>query len=95
MITEISGARWEPSAVDLLPGGKAVCARLAGPAGALQEMTREIFARWPGAALSDADAEIVWSDLREFRWAYAGGLLAKVAMALAEWPALGAQPLYA
>jgi glycolate oxidase FAD binding subunit len=88
LITEASGARWEPAAVDLLAGGKAVCLRLAGPSCALQEMSREILARWPGAALSDTDAETIWSDLREFRWAYANGLLAKVALTPAAWPAL-------
>lgn len=88
IITEASGARWEPAAVDLLPGGNAVCIRLAGPPGALREMAREIFARWPGAALSDGEAETVWSDLREFRWACADGFLAKVALTPAAWPAL-------
>ena len=74
--------------MDLLTGGKAVCLRLAGPASALLEMSREIFARWSGTALSDTDADTIWSGLREFRWAYADGLLAKVALTPAAWPAL-------
>jgi glycolate oxidase FAD binding subunit len=88
LLTESSGGRWEPAAVDLLTGGQTVCLRLAGPSSALTEMSREIFARWPGAALSDTEAETIWSGLREFRWACADGLLAKVALTPAAWPAL-------
>jgi len=88
LMAEASGARWEPAAVDLLTGGQAVCLRLAGPSSALQEMSREILARWPGAALSGPDADTLWSGLREFRWAYAGGLLAKVALTPPAWPGL-------
>src|SRR5262249_42200209 len=78
MITTAAGARWEPAAVDLLPGGNEVCLRLAGPASALAEMSREVLGRWPGRALSAGEADTVWSGLREFRWAHASGLLVKI-----------------
>ena len=39
-------------ALDLLPDGKTVCLRLAGPAPALEAVSREILARWPGQVLS-------------------------------------------
>ena len=88
MIAETSGGRWEPAAVDLLPGGEEVCMRLGGPAAALPEMARGNFGAVAGVELSDAEAGMVWADLREFRWAYPDGLLAKVPLTPAAWPAL-------
>ena len=60
----------------------AVLARLAGPADALQSLTREIFARGPGEILPDnGRGEGIWSDLREFRWAESESAgVAKVAL---------------
>jgi glycolate oxidase FAD binding subunit len=75
-----ANTRWEPDALDLLPGETNVCLRLAGPPGALQEIAREILARWPGEKVSAADAETLWSELREFTWAHAGGPLVKVVL---------------
>ena len=77
---QAANTRWELDALDLLPGGKTICLRLAGPAQALKEISAEIFARWPGEALSAEAAGAVWAELREFRWAYAEGPLLKIAI---------------
>jgi hypothetical protein len=88
VFTEAANTRWELAALDLLPGGKTICLRLAGPAAALVELSREVLARWPGESPSEAEAETIWSELREFRWAHANGILVKVAITPAVWPAL-------
>ena len=88
VLTDAANSRWECDALDLLPDGKTVCLRLAGPAPALEAVSREILARWPGQALSAAEADAAWSELREFRWAHAGGALVKVAVTPAVVPAL-------
>jgi glycolate oxidase FAD binding subunit len=80
MLTEAANTRWELDALDLMPGGKTLCLRLAGPAQALKEISREIFARWPGEVLSIEAAEAIWSELREFKWAHAEGPLLKIAI---------------
>jgi glycolate oxidase FAD binding subunit len=82
---QAASSRWEPDAIDCLPDGKTVCLRLAGPTEALDSLSREILARWKGETLSEDEAEKIWSDLREFRWA-ANGLLVKVAMTPTIWP---------
>ena len=90
VLTDAANSRWELDALDLLPDGKTVCVRLAGPASALETISREILARWPGQALSPADADAAWSDLREFRWVHPGGVLVKVAVTPAVVPSLDA-----
>ena len=57
VLTDAANSRWEPDALDLLPDGKTVCLRLAGPASALETISREVLARWPGQALSAAEAD--------------------------------------
>jgi glycolate oxidase FAD binding subunit len=78
-------SRWEPDALDCLPDGKSLCLRLAGPTDALDIISREILARWKGETVSDGEAEKVWSDIGEFRWAGPGPLV-KVAMTPTIWP---------
>lgn len=90
VFTDAANSRWEIDALDLLPDGKTVCLRLAGPGSALEAISREILACWPGQALSATEAEAVWSELREFRWRHPGGVLAKVAMTPTALPALEA-----
>ena len=90
MLTDAANSRWECDALDLLPDGKTVCLRLAGPAPALEAVSREILARWPGQVLSAAEADAAWSELREFRWTHPGGALVKVAITPAVVPALDA-----
>jgi len=43
-----------------------VLARMCAPAPALDAMSREVFARWPG----EIESEDPWASLREFRWAH-------------------------
>jgi glycolate oxidase FAD binding subunit len=88
LAVQAASSRWEPDAIDCLPDGKAVCLRLAGPVEALETISREILARWKGEALSENEAEKIWSDLREFRWATAERPLIKVAITPAIWPSL-------
>ena len=90
VLTDAANSRWEPDALDLLPDGKTVCVRLAGPASALETISREVLARWPGQTLSAAEADLAWAELREFRWAHAGGVLVKVAITPAVVPSLDA-----
>src|ERR1051325_6595275 len=70
-----ASSRWELDAIDLLPDGKTVCLRLAGPAEALEPIAHEILSHWHGESLSETEAEKIWSDLREFRWTAAEGIL--------------------
>jgi glycolate oxidase FAD binding subunit len=78
ILIEAGRSRWEPDALDVLPGGRAVCVRLTGPAVGLEGLASDVFARWPGRKLSPEEARTTWADLGEFRWAHAGGWLIKV-----------------
>ena len=80
VLMDAANSRWEVDALDLLPDGNTVCLRLAGPTPALESLSAEILARWPGQVLSAAEADVLWSDVREFRWAHSDGVLAKVAI---------------
>jgi glycolate oxidase FAD binding subunit len=84
---QAASSRWEPDAIDSLPDGKSVCLRLAGPADALSVISLEILSRWKGELLAETEAEKIWGDLQEFRWATAQGPLIKVALTPATWPA--------
>jgi len=88
VLIDAARSRWEPEALDLLPDGLTVCLRLAGPASALAAVASEILARWPGHTLSSAEAETVWFEVREFRWAHPDGVLVKVAVTPGVLPSL-------
>jgi glycolate oxidase FAD binding subunit len=88
LITAASNSRWEPEALDFLPNGDAVVLRLAGPDEALLVLAREILSRWPGEVLSGATADALWVELRELGWARPENTLLKIALTLAEFPAL-------
>ncbi len=90
ILTDTANSRWEPDALDVLPDGKTVCLRLAGPPAALESLAREILARWPGHILPPAEAEAAWTELREFRWRHPGGVLLKVATTPGALPAIDA-----
>jgi glycolate oxidase FAD binding subunit len=90
VFTEAANSRWECDALDLLPDGGTACLRLAGPAPALEAVSREILARWPGRVLSATEADAAWSELREFRWTHPGGALVKVATSPSAVPSLAA-----
>jgi glycolate oxidase FAD binding subunit len=80
IMTEAANTRWELDALDASPDEGAVFARLAGPAVALEALEKEIYARWPGETLADADAEKFWRGIGEMTWAHADGTLVKVAL---------------
>ena len=61
-------SRWELDALDWLPDGKFVAMRLGGPVAALETLSQEILARWPGKKLTAAEADELWAGLREFDW---------------------------
>ena len=90
ILTDAANSRWECEALDILPDGKIVCLRLAGPASAIEAVSKEILARWPGQALAAAEADAAWSELRELRWTHSGGALVKVAITPSVVPALDA-----
>jgi glycolate oxidase FAD binding subunit len=84
ILVEATSARWELQAADMPTGSYDVFVRLAGPAQALRQMSADILARWPGEPLSDLEAQRLWSDLNEFRWAYPEGPLIKVVLTPAD-----------
>jgi glycolate oxidase FAD binding subunit len=90
VLTDAANSRWECDALDLLPDGKTVCVRLAGPESAIEAVSHEILARWPGQTLTLAEADAAWSELRELRWTNPGGALVKAAVTPAVLPALDA-----
>lgn len=69
VVTAAARTRWEPDALDILPDGKTVLLRLAAAEPALEAISAEVLARWPGVVLSDEEAEKTWEDIGEFRWA--------------------------
>jgi glycolate oxidase FAD binding subunit len=71
ILTAAANSRWELDALDGLPDGKSIALRLGGPANALPSLAQEILGRWPGKKLNEAEADKLWRDLREFRWATA------------------------
>jgi glycolate oxidase FAD binding subunit len=80
ILTDAASTRWELDALDAALEESAVFARLAGPPAALDALTAEILARWPGAALTSGDANYFWQAIGGFRWAHSNGTLIKVAL---------------
>jgi glycolate oxidase FAD binding subunit len=80
LFTEAANARWELDALDAAIEEAAVYVRLGAPAGAMEALTAEILARWPGSVLTSGDAAYLWQSIVGFRWAHAGGTLAKAAL---------------
>jgi glycolate oxidase FAD binding subunit len=80
IFTDAANTRWELEALDTTLEENAVFARLAGPAAAIDALTAEILARWPGAVLTDGDANYFWQALAGFRWAHSNGTLIKVSL---------------
>jgi len=86
ILADAAISRFEFDALDIAPcadgesSEPGVIARLAGPAAALAAIAREVFARWPGEVISDDAAELLWTDLREFRWTHPETPLVKIAL---------------
>ena len=80
IMTAAANGRWEVDALDWLPDGKLIALRLGGPATALPALAQEILGRWPGRVLSADDANALWLELRECRWANAATPLLKIAV---------------
>jgi glycolate oxidase FAD binding subunit len=77
---EAASMRWELEALDATLEENAVFARLAGPQAALDALSAEILARWPGATLTTGDANYFWQAIVGCRWAHSSGTLIKVAI---------------
>ncbi len=88
LMMEAGNSRWETEALELLPDGKTILLRLAGPAEALEVISREVLGRWPGEVLSSGDADATWARLREIQWQHPDGVLIKVAATPKAIPAL-------
>ncbi|HTL17957.1 MAG TPA: FAD-binding protein [Patescibacteria group bacterium] len=80
LLMELGRSRWEPQCLDILPGASDVYARLAGPSDALGDMAKDLLSRYRGRQLTTPEAQQVWSDLREFKWAHDQGVLIKVVL---------------
>jgi glycolate oxidase FAD binding subunit len=80
ILTDAASGRWELEALDAALEESAVFARLAGPPAALDALSGEILARWPGAVLTSGDASFFWQSIVGFRWAHSSGTLIKVAL---------------
>ena len=80
ILMDAASARWELDALDAALEEQAVFARVAGPPAALDALTAEILARWPGAALTNGDASYFWQAITGLRWAHSSGMLIKVAL---------------
>jgi glycolate oxidase FAD binding subunit len=88
ILMDAPNSRWEPYALDLLPGGMHILLRLEGQAAALDQLAQEVLRRWPGKPLSPDDAESAWTQLREFTWAHGNGELIKVPLTAKDLPQL-------
>lgn len=84
ILSAAANTRWELDALDAALEEPAVFARMGGPPAALEPLTTEILARWPGAVLTAGDASYFWQAITGFRWAHSGGTLVKVALTLAQ-----------
>jgi glycolate oxidase FAD binding subunit len=90
ILIDAARAKWDLDALDVLPGRGGVCLRLAGPVDALDPLAGAVCARWPGCVLPPTDAEALWTEVREGRWAHSDGLLIKISLTPAHLPALTA-----
>jgi glycolate oxidase FAD binding subunit len=79
MLISLANTRWEPEALDLIPGQPGVFMRLGSAAGAVGEIANDVLSRWPGRVVSQDESAAIWSRLREFGWAHPGGVLIKAA----------------
>ena len=91
MLTQAANARWELDALEAAVAEPVVYARVGGPSAALDALTAEILARFPGVALSDAEADAFWGGVAGFGWAESGGALMKFAITPLEVPEFVAQ----
>jgi glycolate oxidase FAD binding subunit len=87
VFTDLARSKFEPDAIDLPPEEDGTLVRLAGPMPAIEAMSRELLARWPGTRLPPDEADRAWSHLREFAWAHPNGPLAKVVLNACALPA--------
>jgi glycolate oxidase FAD binding subunit len=90
ILAAAASARWEVDALDAAVEEPAVFVRVGGPPSALDALTTEILARWPGAALLSGDANYFWQAILGLRWAYANGTLVKVALTPTQVPEFAA-----
>lgn len=88
ILNEAARTRWELDAMETCataaePG---VLVRIGGPEAALDALIAEIFSRFPGRVVAEAEAQAMWSAIGELSWAHADGTLVKVALTPAQLP---------
>ncbi len=86
IFSEAARTRWELDALDAALEEPAVYARIGGPAEAIEPLSAEILARFPGEMMTAGEGNYIWQSVVGFRWAHAGGTLAKVALTPGEVP---------
>lgn len=87
LLIALAAGRWEFDALDAAVGEGAVFARMAGPDEALDSLSDDVLAHWPGAVMTTGDANYLWQSVAELRWAHTAGTLVKVALTPANVPA--------
>jgi glycolate oxidase FAD binding subunit len=61
-IVQLASSRFEPAALDVLPGGETMLVKLAGPGKALEALAKEI-----GGSIVNND---IWNEICETRWTF-------------------------
>ena len=84
-IAKAASGRWEFDALDY--DGSRILARLRGPQAALDSLAEDVLNCWPAATGAD---NIVWDEIREWRFVGVDGLLVKIPVTLRILPALEA-----
>ena len=69
ILSQAASSRWELDALDWLPDGDQIAARLVGPTESLNTLADEILKRFPGQKLTTEVADEQWGSLNEFEWA--------------------------
>jgi len=81
LMNEAGGSRWEIDALEAPLAEDAIFIRMGGPEVALDALTKEILARWPGVALTSEQSTNFWQGVGEMSWAHPEGTLVKLALA--------------
>jgi glycolate oxidase FAD binding subunit len=88
-LMEAGSTRWEIDALDAnASDDRRILLRLAAAPAALELLSREVLARWPGRGFSEDESTQTWTTLREFRWAHSDGTWIKIATTPRQLPSL-------
>lgn len=91
IMSEAARTRWELDAMETCATSEpGVLTRIGGPEAALDALIAEIFSRFPGQVVAEAEAKAMWSAIGELSWAHPDGTLVKVALMPAQLPEFSA-----